>query len=84
MLRNEVTKANMRSEHFLTSTPRLQIWSVTMTSKVLLAQFIFLWALHQHWNIGSLYCYSKYKNQRNRNGFMVSHGDLAPSHTVYS
>ena len=49
MLRNEVTKANMRSEHFLTSTPRLQIWSVIMTSKVLLAQFIFLRALHQHW-----------------------------------
>ena len=41
MLRNEVTKANMRSEHFLTSTPLLKIWSTIMTSKVLLAQLIF-------------------------------------------
>ena len=49
MLRNEVTKANMRSEHFLTSTPQLQIWLGIMTSKVLLAQLIFLRALHQHW-----------------------------------
>ena len=44
MLRNEVTKANMRSEHFLTSTPLLKIWSTIMTSKVLLAQLIFFTA----------------------------------------
>ena len=41
MLRNEVTKANMRSEHFLTSTPLLKIWSAIMTSKILLDQLIF-------------------------------------------
>ena len=82
MLRNEVTKANMRSEHFLTSIPLLKIWSAIMTSKVLLAQLIFFYGIFIR--IGSLYCYDKYKNQRNRNRFMVSHGDLAPPHTVYS
>ena len=76
MLRNEVTKANMRSEHFLTSTPLLKIWSAIMTSKVLLDQLIF-WGIFIR--IGSLYCYYKYKKQRNGNRFMVSHGDKRSS-----
>ena len=66
MLRNEVTKANMRSEHFLTNTPLLKIWSAIMTNKVLLAQLIFFSIFIR---IKSLYCYGKYKTNGIWTGF---------------